>query len=194
MGQTRPRRSPEDLKLAARDVRYEIATMLFAARCLWDGYSSPASFPDGRTCDVFLESFLLHYRNLRDFLCPNLTEKGPPRDNVLASDFLDSEAPQHTSAPTMLCTDRTRINKLLAHISYTRKKYKSEGDDKWLIHTMCREMVAGLSEFLTRLAAFAPERRAWFYTFEILNRPLVAPDGVAYRATSRREFQATCAV
>jgi hypothetical protein len=185
MGQTRPRKSPDDLRLAARDVRYEIATMFFAARCLGDGYASPASPPEGRAQDVLLESFLLHYRNLRDFLCPSLKkgDRPPADDDVLASDFLGLEAPQNMA--TLPCTDRTRINKMLAHISYTRKKYTLEGNDKWLVHTMCREMVKGLEEFLTRLAAFAPDRRAWFYTSKFLKRSLAAvPDELACGTTS----------
>jgi hypothetical protein len=161
--------------------------MLFAARCLRDGYASPASFPEGRTKDVFLESFLLHYRNLRDFLCPRLKEQdqAPSNDTVVASDFLDMEVPQNMADASVLGKDRTRINKMLAHISYQRAKYKRMGEDEWLVHTMCRKMVKGLQEFLKRLAAFAPDRRAWFPKSELLNRSLAAASNdTVYSSTS----------
>jgi hypothetical protein len=143
---------------------------------------------------VFLESFLLHYRNLRDFLCPRLKEKdqAPSNDTVVASDFLDMEAPQNMADASVLGKDRTRINKMLAHISYQRAKYKRKGEDTWLVHTMCRELVKGLEEFLKRLAAFAPNRRAWFPNSEVLNRSMaVLSDDIAYTSTSTSDVIVT---
>jgi hypothetical protein len=105
MGQQRPVRSLGDLKAAAGHVAYEIETMLFAARGLWDGYTSPATPPEGRTYDVFLECFLLHYRNLRAFLCPSLQIVFDT--DVLAWDFLlDKQEPLDQGDPVALGRDK----------------------------------------------------------------------------------------
>ena len=175
-------------------MRYEILTMLFAARCLWDGYSSPVSPAEGRTRDVFLESFLLHYRNLRDFLCPRLKQqdKDPARDNVLASDFLDLGMAQNMADPAVLGRDRTRINKMLAHISYKRAEYKRRGEDRWFVQTMCHEMLKGLEGFMARLAEVAPHRRGWFFRSEFLERSLAAlPEEGCYTSTTTTDISIT---
>jgi hypothetical protein len=167
MAQSRPKRSTGNLEAAAGDLVYEIETMLFAARYLRDGYASPASPPEGRACDVSLESFLLHHRNLRAFLCPSLQRVY--ESDVLASDFLDMEEQADQGDPVVLGQDKDRLNALLAHISYDREKYRHAGDKEWDVLRMRDEMVQYLKVFLWKVV---PVRRAWFLKSQFLAEEL----------------------
>jgi len=173
-GTGRPREIRNDRKLeeAAAHVAYEIETMVFAADHLEWGHSSPAVEPEGKEKDVFLESFLLHHRNLRAFLCPRL--RNVPEDDVLASDYLGAETPQHLADCGVLGKDRERINKLLAHISYDRIEYERAHQKRWLVQCMFGEMLEALGDFIRLLPAV---RQAWFLKSERV-RDALAPDGV----------------
>jgi hypothetical protein len=82
--------APAELQQHADHIRYELEMLVFTAIELGGGHSSPKSPPDGIRKNVALESFLIHFRNLRDFLCPS----GFVDDNDLfASDFLGSDIP-----------------------------------------------------------------------------------------------------
>src|ERR1039457_6696836 len=89
----RQRRISRELEAAAAHVAYETETMLFAADHLDSMHGSPPVTPIGKEADIFLESFLLHFRNLRDFLCPGSRASKKP-DNIIASDFLGEDEPR----------------------------------------------------------------------------------------------------
>jgi hypothetical protein len=107
--------------------------------------------------------FLLHYRNLRAFLCPSV--QAVYESDVLASDFLDMRKPQDQGDPSVLGQDRQRLNALLAHISYDREKHQSAGEKEWQVERMEDEIVDNLQVFLRKLV---PIRRAWFLQSQFL--------------------------
>lgn len=151
---TRAVRSVEELEAAASHVKYEFDMFRVASNYLWTGMCSPA---DDSTKNLALEAFLLHYRNLRAFLCPSLQPISS--DDVIASDFLGSTSAQDIVDPGELKADLTRINKLLAHLSYTRVKYEQAGEKEWKHERMVSSIQVGLRVFFERLPA---ERHAWF--------------------------------
>lgn len=61
----RPLRSDKELEAAAHHVSYEIEMLMHAARYIGIGHGSPATTPIGNDKNMALESFLLHFRNLR---------------------------------------------------------------------------------------------------------------------------------
>jgi hypothetical protein len=73
----RPKRSQADLQKAAQHVEYEIGMLIYTADHIGGEHSSPKSAPVGDPKNMALESFLLHFRNLRAFLCPSL--QMPPK-------------------------------------------------------------------------------------------------------------------
>ena len=76
----------KDLRKAAEHVSYEIEMLMFAGSELGGWHSSPMSKPAGNYENMALESFLLHFRNLRAFLCPTLQMTCD--DDICASAFL----------------------------------------------------------------------------------------------------------
>ncbi len=157
MKKPRMNHDDEQLREAAAHVAYEVETMLFAADHLESGHSSPATEPEGKEKDVFLEAFLLHYRNLRAFLCPSLQMVGD--DDVLASDFLGENAQRDHADASVLGREKVRINKLLAHISYARRRYW------WQVQQMRGEMLEALAGFINSLSA---KQQAWFLNSQVL--------------------------
>jgi hypothetical protein len=159
----RTSRNEGTLRAAVDDVVYEVETLLFAANHLETGYSSPAVVPEGKEKDVHLESFLLHYRNLRAFLCPSLQRVDD--DDVLASDFLGENEPRDSADASIFIKEKARLDKLLAHITYSRKRYAEEGNKWWPVQQMRDQMIAAFVGFHDRLPA---ERRAWFLSSKVL--------------------------
>lgn len=106
-------RSDEDLKKAAKDVCYEMV-MLEACLDLYrqTGDRSPLG-------NAVQESFLIHFRNLRDFFLRELLKpvrKSRKRnDDILASDFLKSDWTPSLD-PEFEAT-KDQMNKCLAHLS-----------------------------------------------------------------------------
>lgn len=101
--------------------------------------------------NALLESILLHYRNLLEFLAPSLT--GVSQQAVTARMFRDIPAPiRHRSA----------INDQLSHISKRRADLTEEErvwDD---LSGMLDELEAAWQGFLRALEANFPNRVAWF--------------------------------
>ena len=96
-----------------------------------------------------IEGFLLHYRNLLDFLSP---PKTADRDYILATDYVaDFEA---TDAPIKY---RRLLNKQLSHLSYERIDQQG-----WELGTMTDELWESWQEFCEALADAHPTRCGWF--------------------------------
>ena len=127
----RPLRSESQLRNAARHVAYEIDMLLYTARSLGSLYSSPPSGLSEPQQNVALESFLLHFRNLRAFLCPSLQATGV--DDVIAGDFLHRSEAIDVGDAAALAADKQRLDRMLAHLSYSRDKYIAAGDAGWPI-------------------------------------------------------------
>lgn len=161
-----PRRSrtTEELQKAALQVSYEIEMLGFSAEHLSGWYSSPFTYPVGNEKNMALESFLLHFRNLRAFLCPSLQRC--TADDVLASDFLGKGDGTDVGDRHKLNAGKERLDKMLAHVSYSRLDYIEAGDHWWDSSAMLILILTELQKFLVRL----PEQhRAWFPPAESLN-------------------------
>lgn len=95
----------------------------------------------GRFHDVFLEGFLLHYRNVLDFLSPRPSARG---SDILASDFVEGFVSK--SAPVEY---RGAIDKHLAHLSRERLTNKQE----WPVSKMLDQIERSWTEFKDAYAA-----------------------------------------
>lgn len=80
--------------------------------------------------NILIDSFVIHTRNLLDFFCPNR----PHRDDIIAEDFFSSpnkwtsNSPQDFGLDLCIQNIRFRINKMAAHLTYTRLNIK---DKSW---------------------------------------------------------------
>ncbi len=124
-------KNPKDhnylLKYADEHVGYEID--LFCATSLLIGRLSTGN----KSLDTFiefalLESFLLHMRNLIDFLYP----RNKRNDDVTINDYLDSETLTRTlpKITTNIEAYRFRADKELAHLT-TKRRFSMKGKE-WL--------------------------------------------------------------
>jgi hypothetical protein len=157
-------RKTEELQKAAVHVSYEIEMLGFSAEHLSGWHSSPMDNPVGNEKKMALESFLLHFRNLRAFLCPSLQTLGA--DDVLASEFLGMYDGSDVGDPDKLKVDKERLDKMLPHLTYSRPDYIEGGDHGWDSSAMLILIYSELQKFLVRLSE---EQRAWFPTAESLN-------------------------
>jgi hypothetical protein len=151
----RPSRTVDELRKAAVAVDYEFAMLVFSAQHLSGWHSSPMTIPAGSEMNMALESFLLHFRNLREFLCPSMLRE----DDVLASDFLGLYDGSDVGDRNTLHADKKRLDKMLAHISYSRADYIHAGDHRWNSSTMLVLMQRELQKFVARLPT---PQRTWF--------------------------------
>jgi hypothetical protein len=115
----RPKRDPSDLEAAARHVSYEIRMLFYSAAKLGGWHASPPTTLVDDAKNMALECFLLHFRNLRAFLCPLLQKVYD--DDILASDLLGESAARDIGDAAILSEDKERLDKMLAHLSYTRR-------------------------------------------------------------------------
>jgi len=90
--------------------------------------------------NMAIESFLLHVRSISDFLCPPSNLKD---DDVIASDFVGS----WRCPPPLPENDRLRINKRLAHVSYSRGALPAE----WSVDLILERVSTPYSLFLNAL-------------------------------------------
>jgi hypothetical protein len=157
MPRARTIRGDEELEEGAVHVCYEFWMLKQAGEMLnWKvTVSSPVSISASE--NVQLEAFLLHYRNLRAFLCPTMHTTRP--NDIVCSDFL--WLPEETDVVTTvdLMRDRERLDQMLAHITYSRIKHIRDGNAEWSMVTMFGTMCAAFRDFLGSL----PEKsRSWF--------------------------------
>lgn len=154
-------RTTDELKAAAIHVSYEVRMLIFAGSHIRGWYSSPVSGPNEQETCMALESFLLHFRNLRAFLCPSLQRT--THDDVTAADFLDRGHLEDVTEPGPLERDKVRLDKMLAHLSYSRPDFIAEGVHAWNVPSMSIEILNALEAFLRELS---PERGPWFLPVE----------------------------
>ena len=147
----RSARTDEELKETAEGpIVYEVDMLRKCASVL----SSPLN---QLTQNMALESFLVHVRNLREFLY----DAGTNPDDVVAGDFFPGPGQWEDirpPVPKVLEDNRDRLNKALAHISYSRLKYKGPAM-AWPSQQIASELIAVVRVFLRKL----PQgRSAWF--------------------------------
>jgi hypothetical protein len=153
----RPKRDPLDLEAAARHVSYELGMLFHSAARLGGWHGSPITAPEGSDKNMALECFLLHFRNLRAFLCPFLQAFSD--DDVIASDLLGEPKARDVADGIVLSKDKKRLDKMLAHLSYSRKTYVEAQDYGWPTAEMELALLDQLEVFFGKLS---PERREWF--------------------------------
>ena len=154
----RPARSDKELALTASDVAYEVGE-IFNIRQRLDFL--PLLHPTFN--NMAIESFLVHYRNVRDFLFPSQQTVEPEKcnyskaiDDVIAFDFCpDGWTYISTNWTDVVPDERDRINKQLSHISYSRPGYSKD----WPIPAMTEAVHMRFAEFLKALPL---KRRAFF--------------------------------
>jgi hypothetical protein len=146
----RPPRTQDELRKAADHVNYEIATLVYAGEEL-------VARPAGSDGDIALESFLLHFRNLRAFLCPTKQRLGD--DDVIASDFLNERKGRDLGDWTFLQEHKGKLDKMLAHITYARAVYITSRQNQWDFGGMQELMLTELEYFFSMLPTNV---RTWF--------------------------------
>jgi len=116
------------------------------------GGVQPKTSPKQFAKNILLASFLLHTRNLRNFLFYPRSQ-----DDVIAKDFLDGWNEKVENWCPYLDANRDRLNKSLAHISYKRVEY--EANKQWEYVEIHKELTDAWDAFWDRLR---PEQREWF--------------------------------
>ncbi len=162
MEPSRPYIGEAKLSAAASDVAYEF-NMLHEALALFP--FRPLLNPAFN--NFMVEAFLVHYRNLRDFLYPpkyyTAPTPGPSYENavdcVLAHDYTskwDKSRPQWEPVISRDVADEDQmINRKISHISYSRQTLPQE----WPMAQMYAKMEREFREFLNVLPL---ERCRWF--------------------------------
>jgi len=146
--------------------------MIESASDIGGVWASPPTTLADKQKNMALECFLLHYRNLRAFLCPLLQGPPPKPDDVVASDFLGRPQPEQVGDASKIGADKVRLDQMLAHLSYNRhKEYKAKGDIHWHVGKMAVAMLQQIDVFLGKIPdhmkPWFPERtmlakrRAW---------------------------------
>ena len=149
-----------NLQEVAKHVSYEIRILIFSAEDVGGCHGSPVITPDGDYKNMALESFLLHFRNLRDFLCPSLLNGHHKDDDAFASDFIDKFDISDVGNPTKFPEEeQKKLNKMLAHISDERVRYIEARDYNWDTSEILVRVLGEMRRFVESLAE---NRRGWF--------------------------------
>ncbi len=94
--------------------------------------------------NALLESFLVHARNLKDFL-----EKTKQDDDIVCSDFLDNNGLHINKISVNLQSDiKNKINKYLSHLTETRMHTKPA----WKLDEIKKEVNKSLEVFFNQLS------------------------------------------
>ena len=166
-----------DLRIAAHHVSYGIEMLVHTGFYLAGIYSSSMVAPDGNDKRMALESFLLHFRTLRAFLCPSLQEY--KTDDIIASDFLKEDQARDLGNSTALSLDQDPIEKMLAHLSYRRAPHE------WNVPKMLELMLGELEVFFAMLP---PDTREWFPSAKWLAESKSAADALLQRPIADRSM------
>ena len=134
----------EKLRLASKDLLYEIDMLDFTAKALLR-----PSAGKSRIRNAVIESFAIHARNLIHFLYPGK----PERDEVTASKYFMGrvkwEDVRHVISDT-LKSARGRADREIAHLTFGRQKV-TLAKKGWPVAEIHRDIFAVLSLFLLRV-------------------------------------------
>jgi hypothetical protein len=151
--------SEGDLKRGAGLIRYEYLMLARVAQVWMEEDLGTYSRATKWRTRMITDAFLLHARNLIDFVAPATSAR--PGD-VVATHYNES----WTSSGGIPMAGRTvvewriRINKLLSHVTYERSALiEQTGQQRWPIDELYRGVEGMLAEFLRTLPR---ERREWF--------------------------------
>jgi hypothetical protein len=134
----RRRRGPKALASAADDLNYEWKMARVSAQALERAYVAN----DVWAKNIALESFLVHARVIRDFYAASASD-----NDVLAIDFLGS-SPRVRLPLLRSRAIRTRLNRRIAHLSFSRSRLKRA----WDVSTLLNEINAAMTAFVALLA------------------------------------------
>ena len=93
--------------------------------------------------DALVESFLIHFRALVDFLFLR-----PSNDDVAAKHYVPSGADMHTCVPPSLRRLKRRVHKEVAHLTYARTLRSEPEDREWPFLDIARKLGEELRDFL----------------------------------------------
>lgn len=137
-----------DAKKIAPKVKYEWDMFDWLAQRIANEYKASSQ----QERNLLTEDFLLHARVLRDFFVRN-----PKHDDVSARHFFNDES-TWTAESSSLCAylqqNRIRLNKKLAHLTYSRLKL----DEQWDFSAIRKEVFDAWHKFCSLLTAPA---RQW---------------------------------
>jgi hypothetical protein len=141
------RPSDDDLERAAELIEYE-RYMVVGTHM---GLTNAKSEFDAETFvnNSFLESFLLHCRNLWDFFD---SKRGWL--DVSADHYAEGWQP----AVTLDTGTREALDRRLSSLTYRRLEF-ADADEEWAVDQMLIDIIAVFNQFLDSLA---PERKSWF--------------------------------
>ena len=137
----RRHRNDKELQTASDHLSYEFWMLEKVARAMAYGITG-----EGPVKNAFLESFCIHARVLMDFLYSSAARP----DDVIAEDYFSSEEEWHKQRPqepSRLRADRERVNKRLAHLTYTRLGVTNE-NRQWEILQIYQYLEEALRRFL----------------------------------------------
>jgi hypothetical protein len=146
-------RTEQELQDAAGHVDYEI--QMLRAMVLWLSSHSSAPQAGWGVWNACLESFVVHVRNLIDFLYP---PTNPRRDDVLSDHYVSDIGEWQRQRPPknqLLEDAKKRVNKMAAHLVYARANL----DKNWKFAEIWTELQQVIKCFVDRLP---PDRVAWF--------------------------------
>src|SRR5579864_3336346 len=120
--------NPELVDYSGEHLLYEIQMFIWVSRTV-------PPMPTGPEKSVYLESFLIHLRNLIDFFYP----QSPRPTDVIATDFYDDPAKWNATISSSLELARTRANKEVSHLTLGRKA-GMHPDKHWAVLDLYQEM------------------------------------------------------
>ncbi|MGD0221642.1 MAG: hypothetical protein ABSF71_04840 [Terriglobia bacterium] len=141
----------QELQQASVHVKYELDMLAATISFL----SKDPGGTDQATWNAYLESFVLHLRNLIDFFYPS---KKPKADDILAEHYVTNVALWNAHRPVktnFLREAETKANKQVAHLTYTRLA----ADKNWSWAAISGDLEQVVTCFLNSLP---PGWKAWF--------------------------------
>jgi hypothetical protein len=137
-----PAWTADELKAASVHFAYEFNMLMFTRRCLL------ACVFEGLLHNAMLESYLVHFRNMVDFLW---LPCGRQDTDLIASRYFQEAQPWRPGDISIELADaRTRVNKLLAHLTYDRTKMDLNCGRK--IVDLFREIEGAYAVFLAHVS------------------------------------------
>ena len=138
----RKRRSTEELKKASALLYYEIQMWILAKYALERNLSKGLR-------NVWLEGFLIHTRNLIDFLFLSNYDAPLHKDDIIAEDFFVQSGLQWKCNEPLQEFDRRRIHKRVAHLTYARLKL-DEFSKEWEVQSIFNDIRRLLDQFIAQ--------------------------------------------
>ncbi len=133
----RRKRGPQALASAADDLNYEWKMARVSAHAVARAYAANNVWAR----NIALEAFLVHARVIRDFYASSASD-----NDVLAIDFLGSR-PRVRLPLLRSPAIRTRLNRRIAHLSFSRSRLKRA----WDVRTLLNEINAAMHTFVALL-------------------------------------------